>query len=288
MSNSRTFLAFVPASDSRKRGRRAGGGFFSALLLWMSVSSGASPALAGPILPGAVSYEYFGFNFAENIATSTTVGTLTYSGGPGCGGTCIATTQLGSDPSVSLNVNEVVYENTGGGGAISELGYYVEYMNTPGTYTVKIETPESLSIADGASGAFAFLAFGPADGEAGTFNPFNSYTLDEADCVNNGCGYIPVAGVTPAPFVTDHFVQMVANTPYFVLLDEEIEPSTTGQQLMAFIDPQFSTTATGGSFDYSSGVTDPSPEPAALILMLSGAALLGGLARHGRRRQQLR
>jgi hypothetical protein len=80
-------------------------------------------------------------------------------------------------------------------------------------------------------------------------------------------------------------VQIVANTPYFVLLDLEIRPSPTDEQLLASIDPQFSTTATGGFFDYSSGVTDASatPEPGALVLILSGFALLGGLPRHGRR-----
>jgi hypothetical protein len=246
--------------------------------------TGSSLPTGVSFLADAVSYEYFGFNFVSNSVTSSTVGTLFYTGDPGCGGTCVATTQLGSDPSVSLNVNEVVYENTAGGGATSELGYYVEYQNpTPGTYAVTLHAPESLSIADGASNAFAYLAFGMADGAPATFNPFTSYTLQEADCVNYGCNYIPVAGVTPAPFAADHLVQMVANTPYFVLLDVQINPSPTGVPLLASIDPQFSTDAAGGSFAYSSGVTDvnSTPEPGTLVLMLPVVALLGGLRRCG-------
>jgi hypothetical protein len=240
----------------------------------------AGGAEAGPILSGAVSYEYFGLNFAENIATSTTVGTLNYTGGPGCGGTCTATTQLGSDPSASLNVNTVVFDNTCCGGAIAELGYYAEYDNAPGIYTVTVSAPESLSITD-QSNAFAYLAVGLADGASGTLNPFNSYALQEVDCVN-ACQYLPVGGITPAPF-TPKSIQMTANTLYFVLLDLEINPSASGLQQMAFIDPTFSTTAPGGSFDFSAGVTDASamPEPGALVLMLTGLLLLCGL-RHQR------
>ena len=55
------------------------------------ISAAFNPAEAvtvspGDILPGAVSEEYFGLNFAINIETSNTVGTLNYGGKPGCGG----------------------------------------------------------------------------------------------------------------------------------------------------------------------------------------------------------
>jgi len=257
---------------------------FGFVLLATMLLLNATGARAGFIvLPGAVSYEYFGLNFAENIVTSSTVGTLTYTGGPGCGGICVATTQLGSDPSVSLNVNEVVFDNTSGGVAQSSLGYYVEYVNpTPGNYTVDLHAPESLSITDGKSNGSAYLAFGPAGGSAGTFGDFSSYTLQEVDCANGCPKGFPGA---PAPFATDNFVQMTANIPYFVLLDLQIDPSATGLQSLTSIDPVFSTAAAGGFFVYSSGVTDAgaAPEPGALILMLSGYALLGGLLRRGRR-----
>ena len=143
-------------------------------MLLLTAAGAKAVSIPGLIpLPGAVSYEYFGFNFAENIATSTTVGTLTYTGGPGCGGICTATTQLGTDPSASLNVNEVVFDNTAGGGVTAELGYYVEYMNpNQKTYSINLIAPDSLSITDGLSNAFAYLAIGPADGSPGTLNHF--------------------------------------------------------------------------------------------------------------------
>jgi hypothetical protein len=89
-----------------------------ALLISSALLLGASalPASATP-LPNAVSYEYFGLNYANNIVTSNTVGTLDYTGLTGCGGTCSATTQLGSSPSVSATVDEVyfdIYRTSGG------------------------------------------------------------------------------------------------------------------------------------------------------------------------------
>ena len=94
----------------------------------------AQPAVA-VVLPNAVSYEYVGLNYASNVVTSSTVGTLEYTGLPGCGGLCSATTQLGAIPSVSATVNEVYFDiyHTAGGGVQSTLGYYIEYLNTPGT-----------------------------------------------------------------------------------------------------------------------------------------------------------
>ena len=38
---------------------------------------------AGAVLPDAISYEYFGLTFFDNIRTSNTVGTLDYTGQPG-------------------------------------------------------------------------------------------------------------------------------------------------------------------------------------------------------------
>jgi hypothetical protein len=132
---------------------------------FLGASVGEAGASGVTVLPNAVSYEYFGLNFAINIATSSSVGTLNYTGDPGCGGTCTATTSLGSDPSVSLNVNEVTFQNTSGGFAEAELGYYVEYVNTPGTYTVVLHSGDTLSVPFSPafpSAGQAYLGFGPA------------------------------------------------------------------------------------------------------------------------------
>jgi hypothetical protein len=119
------------------------------------------------ILPNAISYAYFGLNFAVNIKESHTVGTLNYTGQPGCGGDCHATTTLGSSPSVSATVNEVVFDNTSGGVVQARLGYYVAYLNSPGTYGVNLHAIDTLSAPDGRA-ISAGLKFGPADRALGT------------------------------------------------------------------------------------------------------------------------
>ena len=77
---------------------------------------------------------------------------------------------------------------------IAGLGSYVEYVNptpTVAPYPVTIGTPESLSITDGASNAFTYLYLGPAYDVPGKLNDFDSYSLQEADCVNCSYQYIP-------------------------------------------------------------------------------------------------
>src|ERR1700677_775740 len=96
-------LGRLPFSGSRTMA-------MSALVLAFGLSAGNVYAA----LPAPVSYEYFGLNFADNIVTSDAVGTLTYTGGPGCGGICTATTSLGADPSETIDVDQVIYEGTGG------------------------------------------------------------------------------------------------------------------------------------------------------------------------------
>ena len=41
-------------------------------------AGGPAHALPSPVLPGPISYEYFGLNFFNNVVTSNTVGTLNY------------------------------------------------------------------------------------------------------------------------------------------------------------------------------------------------------------------
>src|SRR4029077_11870352 len=57
----------------------------AAMAAFLGASVGEASASGVTVLPNAVSYEYFGLNFAINIATSSSVGTLNYTGDPGCG-----------------------------------------------------------------------------------------------------------------------------------------------------------------------------------------------------------
>jgi hypothetical protein len=226
----------------------------------------------GTVLPSAISYEYFGLNFANNIQTRDTVGTLNYSGGPGCGGNCIATTQLGSSPSVSAKVNEVVFQATSGGGVQARLGYFVAYLNSPGSYNVNLHATETLSSPDG-SAESAYLGFGPAYTSTPTFNDFNSKTFEEAACLNR-CP-APGFAIPTSPFVADHLVSMEANTLYFVELDVLLDAQPTNAESSASIDPTFTTSASGGQFVFSPGVVAATPLPAALPLFTSALGALG-------------
>jgi hypothetical protein len=253
-------------------------GLFGAVAA-LFVAAAFNPAEAvtvglGDILPGAVSDEYFGLNFAINIETSNTVGTLNYGGKPGCGGTCVATTKLGASPSVFVTVNEVEFEHTGGGQARARLGYYVAYLNAPGTYNVNLHAIDSLSAPD-TSFVSTHLAFGKAGTNFGFLNNFDGpLTFEEANCVN-GCpapGF--VSTVVPGPFVPDHLLSMDANTLYFIQLDVLLNPMTFGTQLTGMVDPTFG--ASGGQFVFSPGVFSAvTPIPAALPLFASGLGALG-------------
>ena len=252
-----------------------------AMAAFLGASVGEAGASGVTVLPNAVSYEYFGLNFAINIATSSSVGTLNYTGSPGCGGTCTATTSLGSDPSVSLNVNEITFQNTSGGFAEAELGYYVEYVNTPGTYTVVLHSGDTLSVPFSPSfpsAGQAYLGFGPAGSDTTSINNFNQIIFQDTDCVD-GCRTGVGNFLSPMPLPTNQSVQMVANTPYFVQTWVTINPAPSGLQLSGMVDPTF-TTNTGGTFIFSPGITGvgPSvPEPATWVTMLLGFAGLGFL-----------
>jgi hypothetical protein len=235
---------------------------------------GAAQASAIVTLPGALSYEYFGFNFAINVQTSTSVGTLDYSGGPGCGGVCTATTALGHSPSVALKANEVVFEATGGGFAEAELTYAVEYLNTPGTYTVALHANDNLSAMPSPAQGQAYIAFGPAGPSPGTFQAID---FQDTDCVN-GCQTGVANYTAPAPIPAVTSLQMVANTPYLLQMWVTISPGDTAVPLSASVDPTFSTSATGGRFIFSPGISGV-PEPAAWALMLVGLAGLGAALR---------
>jgi len=252
----------------------------------VAFAAALSPAHAvsvspGQVLPGAVSYEYFGLNFADNIETSNTVGTLDYGGKPGCGGNCIATTALGASPYVSAKVNEVEFAATSGGVVQADLGYYVAYLNAPGDYQVNLHATETLSAPDGAAMS-AHLKFGQAN-NTGNFNDFASTTFEEAACINR-CP-APGFAIPTAPFVADHLLTMTANTLYFIQLDLLMNPGPSNVEISGLIDPIFSTGASGGTFVFSPGVFSvaTTPIPAALPLFASG---LGGLGLFGWHRKR--
>jgi hypothetical protein len=256
-----------------------------AIAVAAALTAGSAHAGGLTILPDAISLEYFGLNFANNILTSQTIGTLDYGGHPGCGGICVATTALGASPSVSVQVNEVVYQATGGGAAQATLGYYVEYVNTPGTYAVDLHASDLLS-PQGSDSAQAYLRFGIAGQSFGNFNNFQSITFQETDCAH-GCSS-EISAPSPSAFQPISSVQMIANTLYFVQMKVSISPGATGVQSSASIDPTFTTDALGGTFLFSPGVTgraapDGVPEPAAWALMVAGFGLAGTALRTRRR-----
>lgn len=241
---------------------------------------GNGVAFANP-LPNAISYEYFGLNYAMNVATSNSVGTLDYTGRPGCGGLCNATTQLGNDPSVSLNANEIAFNYGGGGYAQAQLTYYVQYNNAPGTYSVNLMAKDTLTAihkGDAAS-AQAYLAFGQSVANPDPNQPyFQSYAVNETDC-SNRCDNGVANYQSPASFPAVTPVQMIANTPYLVQMFVVISPATEGVPFNASVDPTFSTSATGGNFTFSSGVTAAVAEPKSSMLLLAGLGIISFVAR---------
>ena len=255
---------------------------FAPLIGVMALSAAGGAGAAPPPTPlGPVSsFEYFGFNFADNVATSSTVGTLDYSGQPGCGATCTATTSLGADPSASVTATEIEYQSTGGGAAYAELEYFVQYNNAPGSYDVTVDAHDLVSASGANNYAQAYLGLGQWGGSG--YN-VSFYMISSTDCTpscRRGVGNY----LTPAPIMPTT-VSMLANTPYVVDLLVEIAPDFDSRvELAATLDPTFSTTAAGGTFTFSPGVTGPAgvPEPAAWTMMLSGAALLGGPLRNRR------
>ena len=244
----------------------------------------ASAANAGTVvvLPNAVSFENFALNEQQNVVTSNSVGILNYTGRPGCGGFCTASTALGSDPSVSLNVSEVVFEGDSGGGAIANLSYYVQYLNAPGTYQVALHATNSFSSSfaiNTNANAQAYLAFGTPGANTGTINNFQAILYETTDCANH-CPIGEANFTNPQPFPAIVPLEMVANTPYLVTLQLFIGPGPfpTGDQLSALIDPTFATSELGGNFVFSPDITAGVPEASTWAMMLLGVAGVGFMA----------
>jgi hypothetical protein len=168
-------------------------------------------------------------------------------------------------------MNEVYFDiyRTSGGRVIAQLGYYIEYQNTPGAYSVNLHAPEGLSATDGQSNASASLRFGVAGTNYSSFNNFSQVTFQEAACVN-GCPS-PGFAIPTGAFSTDNSVVMLANTLYFLEMDILLGPQPTGIQVSGYIDPMFSSDF-GGQFLFSPGVL---ASPAAVPGPIVGAGLPG-------------
>lgn len=237
--------------------------------------------VAAANLPDAVSYQYFGLNYAGNIKTSNLVGTLTYTGLPGCYTVCSATSLLGASPSVSATESETFFDiyQTGGGGVQSSLGYYMEFLATAGVYDITLHALDSLSAPDG-SAISASLRLGLAGSSTNSLNNFTSVLFQEADCVN-GCPSPGFANPTGS-FTPNNQVQILANTLYFVQMDLLIGAQSTNKQVTGLIDSTLSTAA-AGQFVFSPGVLGQTvtavPEPSTWAMMFLGFILIGTLVR---------
>ena len=244
----------------------------------MAGSAGAA-VIPGANLGPAVSDEYFGLKVQDNVRTSSVIGTLDISGTAGCASKCVATTGLGGSPFVDLYASQVYDPLAGGGYARAVLWYFVQYNNAPGTYDVVLSASDILDVAPGSFGQ-TNLAFGRAyDSSSYTFATID---VNATHCANACSGTIGT-GVNGGPIGT-YAVSMVANAPYLVRLIANISPNDDGSISHAAVDPTFSTTAVGGTFYFSPGVTNvPAvPEPASWAMMIGGMGMVGGMMRRRR------
>jgi hypothetical protein len=249
-------------------------------VLALSAALACAAGAAHAALPSAVSYEYIGLNFAENIQTSSAIGTLDYTGGPGCGGVCTMTTALGADPSETIKVDEVVFEGTSGGGVDAQLGYYFEVPGS-GMTTLDLHSADSLTSAGG-NVSQAYIAVGPAGTEYTSLNNFLSYSYQDTDCA--GACTIGVANYTaPLPLPADQALAISKGTLYFLEEWVHVSPTPAGVQVTDEADPTL-TGAPGTTILFSPGVTSAIPEPSTWSIMLLGVGSLGAAMRSRRRR----
>jgi hypothetical protein len=268
----------------RHAGRLHFAHFHHGLVLALGAALACAAGTAQAALPSAVSYEYIGLNFAENIQTSSTIGTLNYDGGPGCGGVCTLTTALGADPSETIKVDEVVFEGTSGGSVDAQLGYYFEVPGS-GVTTVNLHSGESLTSA-GDSESQAYIAVGPAGSDYSSLNNFQSYLFQDTDC-DKSCT-IGVANYTaPKPLPADQPLTITKGELYFLEEWVHVSPQPSGVQVTDLADPTI-TTMPGSSILFSPGVLSAVPEPSSWLMMLIGVGGLGAEMRARRARQACR
>jgi hypothetical protein len=253
----------------------------ASLALAFGLGAGGAYAIPADTLPGGMSYESVGLNGADNSRSSTTVGELDYTGHPGCGGVCTATTTLGADPGESISMDEVLYKGGGGGYTTAEIGYYFKVLGT-GTTTIHLHAADSL-VSLGGSSAQTYLLIGLAGNNPTNFYNFTNagYIYQDTDCANR-CSSGVANYTAPSPLAADKVLVIARGMTYFVDEALYLYANNSGIQTTVSADPTFST-APGDTIEFSPGVTSAVPEPAAWTMMLFGVAVLGAATRARRK-----
>jgi hypothetical protein len=234
-------------------------------------------ACAGTITPeDAVSYEYFGLNYLDNVQTSRALGTLNYSSGAGCGGTCQTTTSLGVDPSAKVWLDEVPFEGASGGYATAIVGFFfVPSMSG----TVTLHAAETLAAYRGAAGpdSQSVLMVGQAGDEV------TPYLLDfaadvpllfqDTDC-SNYCATGVANYTAPLPLPSNQNLNVVGGVQYYVYESIYVGQATNAGQLTVEADPSITSDTPGLILAFSPGIASAVPEPSVFGMMVMGGCAL--------------
>lgn len=266
--------------------------------LWFGLVAGisliASPAYAGPILPGTVlppnypvsidHYTQAGFIVPGATAESQSPGFISYSycypGSPSCA-YGQSDVEIGYDPSLSAFVHTTCSDpypcshsddySPVSSGSAAILNYSVELIDPGKT------APEPVQLR--ASDLFNLT------GESGASYVFTLTGITNAlkiqDCVGRGTC---IEGIAHGSIASITNVMLVPNSVYYVNMQLYAGAyGHTGDSAYASLDPIFSLPAgSTGVLAYSAGVTGAVPEPASWALMVSGFGLAGALLRRRR------
>jgi len=238
----------------------------------------AGAACAGTITPeDAVSYEYFGLNYADNIQTSSVLGALNYSSGAGCGGACVATTSLGVDPSAAVLLDEVPFEGASGGYATAIVGFFF-VPSTSGT--VSLHSAATLTANSGLDGpdSQAVVMVGQAGDEV------SPYLLDfaadvpllfqDTDC-SNYCASGVANYTSPLPLPSDQNLNVVGGVQYYVYESIYVGQATNAGPLTVEADPSITSDTSGLTLAFSPGIASTVPEPSIFDMIAIGCCALG-------------
>jgi hypothetical protein len=265
------------------------------------ILAAAAPALA---LPPAESSESITLIYHHPFTLSAVgpgaADVLNVPNAVGCGGVCSATTTLGGNPSITLQLDQtVVPGDITGNFAFAELAYFIQAngvpMGTPVDGMLHASQNFSSNIQSAGGEAQVAIFFGPANADPNFtlqgegLAPYpaqyqDTYCLSycESSFANFG---------SPAAMPASQPVVMEAGIPYVVELVDELVANPhvfpLGTQLSASIDPTFTTTTPGVTFSFSPGVTGATggvPEPASWAMMVLGLASIGGALRAARDR----
>jgi hypothetical protein len=244
--------------------------------------SGAAQAL--PVV--SFYNSYVGVAGSELYYMTTAPSVVSVPGGE-AGGTGSITSTLGSDPSVSFAYDNVAFVGgLAGGSAQVDMTYYVEWVDP----TAPVNS--SINVAVHATDMLAQAGAGTAMDELLVTNGITDVV--ETHCVTGagdaGCGGGGSVLTSGAAFSTKTF-SMLVNSVYSVELTVSgyggftctNEPSCTqgvAGSASGSIDPFFTTTATGGQFEFSPGVS-ATPLPSTWVMLLGGFVGLGFFAYRG-------